>query len=128
MFRPVRFEYQKILHALFNQTIHYAIPIEYNVNGFWKSNPKLNRSFSHIDSIQNKNGERKALARKDSDKFDDSDLDGDGNTPTPTSTSNLFYSRYHTDFVEIEKLGSGGFGSVYKVKNLNFKNILYLSF
>ncbi|CAF0793196.1 unnamed protein product [Brachionus calyciflorus] len=32
--------------------------------------------------------------------------------------NNFIYSRYHADFKEIEKLASGGFGSVYRVKNL----------
>jgi serine/threonine protein kinase len=31
--------------------------------------------------------------------------------------SDILTSRYKSDFVEIKKIGSGGFGSVYKVRN-----------
>ena len=33
------------------------------------------------------------------------------------SMSDILTSRYKSDFVEIKKIGSGGFGSVYKVRN-----------
>ena len=40
---------------------------------------------------------------------------------------NLIFSRYSSDFLEIEKLGQGGFGEVYKV-NAFVSFSLYLSF
>ena len=37
---------------------------------------------------------------------------------------NLIFSRYASDFIELEKLGQGGFGEVYKVRlnSFNLKN------
>jgi hypothetical protein len=33
---------------------------------------------------------------------------------------NLIFSRYASDFIELEKLGQGGFGEVYKVRLYSF--------
>ncbi|KYR00316.1 putative protein serine/threonine kinase [Tieghemostelium lacteum] len=43
----------------------------------------------------------------------------DNNTPklTPPPNSSIKISRYEEDFCEVEKVGKGGYGSVYKVQN-----------
>lgn len=52
--------------------------------------------------------------------FSDNDLNGLDQEASATTSidKNMLFSRYHTDFTEIEKLASGGFGSVYRARNI----------
>ncbi len=76
-----------LLHALFNQYKHIPAQITYPTTTKSSSN---NSSFSHHHN--NQDDTEKNLVK-----------------------NQYMFSRYHTDFIEIEKLASGGFGSVYKV-------------
>lgn len=87
-FRPIRFQYQKLLYAIFNQTstIYPQLSI--------KNEPENSNSGSKLirQSSANEN-------------------------------ENSIFSRYASDFIELGKLASGGFGSVYKARNILDENI-----
>lgn len=47
----------------------------------------------------------------------------------PSSSASEFInqtSRYSTEFVEVEKIGSGGFGAVYKVTTYSFSTLTFI--
>ena len=92
-FKPIRYQYQMLLHALFNQYRHLPAQITYtnDPTNSIKSSDNLSSAQSNI--ISNNNNDN----------------------VTSLVKNQFMFSRYHTDFIEIEKLASGGFGSVYKV-------------
>ncbi len=88
--KPIRAEYLKLLHVIFNQQVYLPPQIAYTSD----SSALANRH-KYLTNQSPRNGTRQIL-----------------------------YSRYYSDFEEIEKLASGGFGSVYKVN----KEIISLQF
>ena len=99
-FRPVRFQYQRILYALFNQYRRLPPQLAYH-------SPAANGQFpgaSAIDAAADSNHGALVPRRRRS-----------GDTISPGGDRKFVFSRYESDFIEIEKLASGGFGSVYKV-------------
>jgi hypothetical protein len=89
-FKPIRYQYNRIISQIFHQ--QYKIPpqISYGENG----KRRLTRSQS-IDSNSNNNY---------SSSFNQIQAD-------------LVYSRYSFEFTEIKQIGSGGFGKVFLAKN-----------
>lgn len=86
-FRPIRFQYQKLLYVIFNQHSNLYPQITTD-----KPNVSNSKQLNRQTSL---NGEDHSI-----------------------------FSRYASDFVELGKLGSGGFGSVYKARN-NLDENLY---
>jgi hypothetical protein len=80
-----------LLHALFNQYKHLPPQITY-IN------------------------DQKSTKTSDNSTFAQNNISNNNNDNVTSLVKNQFmFSRYQTDFIEIEKLASGGFGSVYKV-------------
>lgn len=100
-FRPIRFEYLKFLHVIFNK----SLPLQLSYVS------RKTKSISY--SILNQNSEEKKIPKLKS-KINNNEA-----LSKQSPLSFMFNSsRYKTDFEEIEKLGSGGFGSVFKAKNI----------
>lgn len=95
------------MHAVFNNTIPSQI---------LPFSPKLKSIASVNENISNP--ELKIVSSLDLTKLKDNNFSSE--------FANLYFcnlSRYKSDFEEIEKLASGGFGSVYKVKNIIDQNL-----
>ena len=104
VFKPMRAVYQKFLHAILNQAKCLPPQITWS-NGTTRQ--RLKRSQS-IDDNSSSRGSKYLPV-----------LGGQNGSGYNEFTENkLIFSRYFTEFIEIGKLGSGGFGSVYKAKNI----------
>ena len=96
LFKPIRFQYQKLLHAIFNQFQY--LPAQIVEKGSRSSRNKLQRSVSN-----------------DTDSRHWDVMPVEENNSDSLLKRQYMFSRYLSDFIEIEKLASGGFGSVFKV-------------
>jgi hypothetical protein len=66
----------------------------------YSNDKRMHRSHSNEDFSNSSPNSKMALVNRDKKL---------------TNYKNLIFSRYSSDFLEIEKLGQGGFGEVYKV-------------
>jgi hypothetical protein len=133
-FRPIRFQYQKIVHALFNQ--YRLLPqLKYHAGGngglaaAHMSGVKIHRSRSSDSLRENECAAAAANDRNDADMRMMSGADWKSGHHLNDETSAafkygqqngiksdiLFSNRYQSDFNEIGEIASGGFGSVFKV-------------
>ena len=91
LFKQIRFQYQKLIFAIFNQSRNTIFPqLTYDFKGSFpesenSKNKYLNYSNGNIDFSDKRVFDR--------------------------------FSRYNSDFTELEKIASGGFGSVYRARN-----------
>lgn len=89
-FKPIRYQYNRIISQIFQQQNKMPPQITYGEKG----SRRLIRSQS-IDSTSNNNYSSSLNQIK----------------------TDLFYSRYAYEFTEIKQIGSGGFGKVFLAKN-----------
>ncbi len=92
IFKAVRVQYNLLIRQIFEQTTlppQITYPLHSN---------KYQRSQSYDVSMNFESSKHAS------------------NSTGSTSNNELLYSRYATDFEEIECLATGGFGSVFKVK------------
>ena len=88
LFRQIRFQYQKILFTMFNQNR----PTQY---------PQL--TYQRLPSNQS---------------FSEQSFSEGFNQANTSQKRGLIFSRYNSDFIQLEKIASGGFGSVFKARNI----------